>query len=48
MNKNRLQMLKKLLEEYRDDAADREEHDKRASLLFDVCFELEAAEEGDA
>lgn len=48
MNKNGLQMLKHLLEEFRDNAVDREEYDKRDSLLFDVSFELEAREGDEA
>ncbi|WP_160165065.1 hypothetical protein [Chrysiogenes arsenatis] len=37
-----LQLLELLLRKFRDDSVDREEHDKRESLRFDVEFECEA------
>jgi hypothetical protein len=41
MTPEELTQLEALLRKYRDDAADREEWDKREAMRFEVAFELE-------
>ena len=44
MEKKELAMLADLLVKFRNDSVDREEWDKRDSVLFDVYFQLTAFE----
>ncbi len=40
MTEEELRQLQELLEKFRDESVDQEEHDKRESLRFDVEVEL--------